>query len=429
MGALIKYAEKGSIAEEAGIEKGDVLLSINGQEIVDILSYRFLSSSEEITLEIQKKNNDIEVIEVFNEDYDDIGIEFENGLIDEPKSCRNKCMFCFVDQLPKNMRKTLYFKDDDYRLSTLMGNYITLTNLSENDIERIIQMRLPRINVSVHTVDAELRKRMLSNKNSEVLSIMKRFADRGITMNCQIVLCKDINDGVKLDETINALSSLYPHVKSVCVVPVGLTSHRSGLAPLKQFDSTSAKEVINQLKKHQQKLLDKLKTRFVFPSDEFYVCANLPLPSFEEYEDFLQIENGVGLIASLFQEFKQAKRNRKHYKISDNISIATGVSAAPFIQELVNMLGNNNINVYPIKNTFFGKSITVAGLITGGDLISQLSDKALGETLLIPRCMLNTDELFLDDVTISDVENALNIKLRPIENDGYKLFDALIYKG
>ena len=258
---------------------------------------------------------------------------------------------------------------------------------------------------------------------------MKLFADRVITMNCQIFLSKYINDGVKLDETINALSSLYPHVKSVCVVPVGLTSHRSGLAPLKQFDSTSAKEVINQLKKHQQKLLDKLKTRFVFPSDEFYVCANLPLPSFEEYEDFLQIENGVGLIASLFQEFKQAKRNRKHYKISDNISIATGVSAAPFIQELVNMLGNNNINVYPIKNTFFGKSITVAGLITGGDLISQLSDKALGETLLIPRCMLNTDELFLDDVTISDVENALNIKLRPIENDGYKLFDALIYKG
>ncbi len=426
MDALIKSVVPGSIAEEAGIETGDVLLSVNGQEVIDILSYRFLSASDEVTLEIGKKNGDIEMIEIINDEYDDLGIVFESGLIDRPKACRNKCIFCFVDQLPKNMRKTLYFKDDDYRLSAMMGNYITLTNLSEADIERIIAMRLPRINVSVHTVDPDLRRRMLGNQNSDVLAVMKRFADSGIAMNCQIVLCRDVNDGKVLSETVRALSLLHPSVQSVSVVPVGLTGHREGLYPLTGFDKGSASAVIDRLEALQSDFLQTLGTRFVFPSDEFYVCADCTIPEYDAYEDFLQIENGVGLVASLKEEFAEALASHKVFSVPKNVTIATGVSAAPFIKSLTDSLGSDNIQIVAIKNRFFGESITVTGLITGNDLIDQLKGKRLGEAVLIAQCMLNADGLFLDNLSVPDVEQALGVEVRTVANNGYALFGALI---
>ncbi|OQB15679.1 MAG: hypothetical protein BWY15_00392 [Firmicutes bacterium ADurb.Bin193] len=423
-GALIKSTAEGSIAREAGIEKGDTLLSVNGQEVSDILLYRFLTSDETVELEIQKKDGTIEIIEVYNEDYEDLGIEFENELIDNPRPCRNKCIFCFVDQLPKGMRKTLYFKDDDFRLSALMGNYITLTNLSDTDIENIIKMRLPRINVSVHAADPKVRSFMLGNKNSDVIPVMKRFAKAGTAMNCQIVLCRGINDGDRLDETINELSKLYPSVQSVSVVPVGLTKHRLGLTDLTPYDENSAREVISRVWSHGERLVKELGSRFVFLADEFYMRAGMPVPDYSYYEDFLQIENGVGLVAALKEEFYQALKSRPATP-AKGISIATGVDAAPVIKSLADMLGNNEIKVYPIKNKFFGESITVTGLITGRDLIDGLAGKSLGDTLVIARCMLNSDGVFLDDLTVEDVQNALGVKIKVLENNGAELYSAL----
>jgi putative radical SAM enzyme (TIGR03279 family) len=425
---IVKSVTPGSIAEEIGLEPGDMIVKINGEEIKDILDYRFYCSSDEYELEIEKQNGEREIIEIENYDYEELGAEFENGLLDKPKVCRNKCLFCFVDQLPKKLRKTLYFKDDDYRLSALMGNYITLTNLSEEDIDRIIAMRLPRINVSVHTVDPDLRAFMLNNKNSDVLSIMKRFRDAGIKMDCQVVLCRDINDGQYLNDTITELAKMYPYVQSLSVVPVGLTEHRQGLYDLKRFDKESAEAVINQIEQHRQRLLKEIGTRFVFASDEFYVVANRTIPEYDTYEDFLQIENGVGLIASLTEEFECAKRERKvPANISKKTSV-TGVSAYKYIDALVKSV-TDNVEVVPIINTFFGKTITVTGLITGGDIINTLRGKDLGKELLIPSVMLNYDGVFLDDMTVSDVEKELNIKVRLVKNDGYDMFDAITKEG
>ncbi len=427
MKATIKNTIKGSIAEEAGIENGDILLSINGHRDFDILYYRFLSSNPLVKLEIQKKNGDIEIIDIINEDFEDIGIEFENELIDKPRGCRNKCIFCFVDQLPKGMRKTLYFKDDDYRLSALCGNYISLSNLSEKDVSRIIEMRLPRINISVHAVDPQLRAYMLGNKNADVLGIIKRLGEAKISMNCQIVLCRGINDGEKLYETATALSRFYPDIQSVSVVPVGLTCHRHNLTELVPYDKDSAKAVIDQVTAIQKELYDKICTRFVFPSDEFYLKADMPIPDFCCYEDFLQLENGVGLIASLKKEFETALGNSKNKRVKRNLSIATGQSAAPFIKSLIGKLdGSEKVKIYTIKNTFFGENITVAGLITGQDLTNALKGKDLGNTLLIPRSMLNYDNVFLDDMSLTQAEEILGVKIMPVENDGCKLFKILV---
>jgi len=420
---VVKNVLKGSIADEIGIQAGDVLLSVNGQRLCDILDYKFLTSNDEYTLEIQKQNGDVEIVEVVNEDYEQLGIEFENGLLDKPQSCRNKCIFCFVDQLPKGMRKTLYFKDDDYRLSTLMGNYITLTNLKENDIKRIIDMHLPRINVSVHTVDRDLRKAMLHNDNSDVLSIMKRFAKAGIFMNCQVVLCRGINDGKYLDDTILSLAEMYPYVQSLSVVPVGLTKHREGLQKLIRFDKISAEEIIGQIEGHQKNLLTAIGTRFVFASDEFYVLSEHKLPPYDSYEDFLQIENGVGLLSSLEHEFNEALTEGPHN--CERKTIATGVSAFKYIKNLVGKV-TDNVEVIPIINNFFGSTITVAGLITGRDIIDQLKGRDLGSKLLLPSVMLNYDNVFLDDTKITDVEDALNIKVEIVPNDGYEFFRSLL---
>lgn len=419
MDAVVKSVDKGSIADEIGIIPGDIIVSVDESPLKDILDYRFLTASDEYVLEILKTDGTTEIVEIINDDYEELGVEFENGLLDKPQVCRNKCLFCFVDQLPRNcMRKTLYFKDDDYRLSALMGNYITLTNLNESDIDRIIRMRLPRINISVHSANPEIRSKLLNHKNADVMPIIRRFAEAGITMDCQIVCCPGINDKYDLDNTIIKLAKFYPQVQSLSVVPVGLTKHRDHLPNLTRFDKISAEELILQVESHQQKFFESFGSRFVYASDEFYVKAEHEIPKAEVYESFLQIENGVGLLASLFDEFENAKSG--FVKSSSKKTIATGVSAAPYIRNLVNSV-TDNVDVIAIKNIFLGETITVAGLITAGDLVAQLSGKDLGEELLIPRVMLNHDMIFLDDKTIEDVEKELNIKVSVVENDGYDL--------
>lgn len=423
MDAVIKQVFKNSIAEEIGIEPGDVIVSIDGQPLCDIIDFKFYSASDEYELEILKKDGTTEIVEIINEDYEELGVEFENGLLDKPQVCRNKCMFCFIDQLPRNcMRKTLYFKDDDYRLSALMGNYITLTNLDEADIERIIRMHLPRINISVHSANPQIRSKLLNHKNADVMPYVKRFAEAGITMDCQVVCCPGINDGTDLDNTIAELAKYYPQVQSLSVVPVGLTKYREHLPNLVRFDKISAEKLIKQVEAHQQKCLADFGSHFVYASDEFYVKAEYPLPEPEVYEGYLQIENGVGLMTSLKDEFEMAKAGFK--KADCKKTIATGVSAAPFIRTLVNEV-TDNVEVVAIKNNFLGETITVAGLITAGDLIDQLRGRDLGKELLIPRVMLNHDMIFLDDKTLEDVEKELKVKVITVENDGYDLVNKL----
>ncbi len=419
MDAVIKQVYENSIADEIGIEPGDIIVSIDGQRLRDILDFKFFSSSDEYELEVLKRDGTTEIIEIINEDYEELGVEFENGLLDKPQVCKNKCMFCFIDQLPRNcMRKTLYFKDDDYRLSALMGNYITLTNLGDDDINRIISMRLPRINLSIHSANAEIRSKLLNHKNADIMPYVKGFADAGITMDCQVVCCPGINDKEDLDNTITELAKYYPQVQSLSVVPVGLTKYREHLPNLVRFDKIEAEELIKQVEGHQKKCLNAFGSHFVYASDEFYVKADYPLPRPEVYENYLQIENGVGLLTSLKDEFEQA---RAEFKKSDfKKTIATGASAEPFIKELAESI-TDNVEVVAIKNNFFGETITVAGLITAGDLIEQLKGRDLGSELLIPRVMLNHDMIFLDDKTVEDVEKELNVRVVTVENDGWDL--------
>lgn len=427
MAAVVKCIEKGSLAHLAGISKGDILLSVNDECEFDILYYRFLSEAEKVALKVRKKNGGVEEIEILNNDFENLGITFEKELIDNPMPCQNKCIFCFVDQLPKGMRKTLYFKDDDYRLSMLTGSYITLTNLSEKDISKIIKMRLPRINISVHAVDIKMRRLMINNENADVFTVMKRFADAKILMNCQIVLCKGINDGQALCDTVYKLFSLYPYVQSLSVVPVGLTAHRHGLTKLQLYDKKTAMSVVTKLQAYQKEFLTQQNTRFVFPSDELYIYAGLPIPAFEEYEDFLQLENGVGLIALFNREFINAFNGSTCRAVKRHISIATGESAAPFIKRLVGMLSDSEkVSIFTIKNKFFGENITVTGLITGQDLVGQLKGKSFGKALLIPQSMLNADKLFLDDMTLFQVQRQIGVEVKALENDGCKFFNALV---
>ena len=429
---MIKIAnvQQNSLAGIAGIKSGDILVNINGKSVVDFLDYMYLSSEERVVLELSDRT-----VEIENEDYENLGIEFETVLIDEPKRCHNKCVFCFIDQNAPNMRESIYFKDDDYRLSFLQGNYISLTNLTESDITKIIEYHLPRINVSVHTTNTELRVEMLKNPNAgNVLEIMQKFADNGISMNCQIVLCRGINDDEELHRTIVDLAELHPFVESVSIVPVGLTKYRDGLPELTPFDKQSAIDVITNVEKLQEKLSDKLGTRFVFLEDEFYLLAEREIPQFEAYEEFLQIENGVGMMAMFKEEFDNAKNKTQSSVACGDSSFAKGVSksvvtgaaAYKFIVELTKFV-SPDAQVFAIENKFFGESITVSGLVVGQDIIEQLKDKELGDELLIPKCMLRSGEMvFLDDITIEDVERELNVVVKVINVDGEEFYRALL---
>ncbi len=431
----IKDVEPGSIAEEAGIVSGDTLVAIDGTKVADILQYKYLCAAELLEVEILKANGDTEIIEIEKDEYEDLGIEFEYPLLGPAKACANKCIFCFIDQLPKGMRKTLYFKDDDSRLSFLHGNYVTLTNLSDADIERLCATRVSPVNISVHATDPEVRRFMMGNKNAgNLLPRMKRFAEAGIVMNCQIVLCPDINDGKVLDDSIKTLGEMYPHIYSVSVVPVGLSDHREGLFELTPFDKESAAAVIHQVEKWQKKFYDEHGTRIVYLADEFYLKAGVPLPQSEEYEDFPQIENGVGLISSMQEEFDFALKNVRPLEDERTVSIATGVAAYEFLSSLAKRLEEAakglKINVYQIKNLTFGEKITVAGLLCGRDIIKGLEGKELGDTLYISSSMLRDGEnVLLDDVTTDDLSRELGVKICAIDCDGAQLIQKLTNKG
>jgi len=427
---VIERVKRGSIAEEMNIEPGDILLSINGNKVKDIIDYKFLITDEYIEVEVEKKNGEIWVLEIEKEFDEDLGIEFTNPLIDRAKSCRNKCIFCFIDQLPKGMRETLYFKDDDSRLSFLQGNFITLTNMSDEEIDRIIRYRISPINVSVHTTNPELRVKMLNNKNAgKLLSILKRFKEADLKVNCQIVLVKGINDGLELERTINDLSGLYPSVESVAVVPVGLTRYRENLYKIDPFDKESSKEVLDYILNKQKELMDKIGTRFVFASDEFFVMAGYPIPDFDEYEGFPQIENGVGLMRNFEYEVeKELKYINNKIDLNKSYIIATGTLTFDFMCRIRDMVltrfNNLKLEVVAVENEFFGKLITVSGLITGRDLMKKLSEYKGFDGVIIPKSMLRSDtEVFLDDITVSDIERELNIRIIPAEVSGKGLIN------
>lgn len=426
----IKYVEPFSIAEEIGLEPGDKLLKINGSEFHDILEYRYLLSEYEITVETEKKDGSIEVITV-ESNYEDLGVEFGEGLIDEAQSCRNKCIFCFIDQLPKGMRETVYFKDDDTRLSFLQGNYVTLTNVTEEELDRLIKMHVSPINISVHTTNPELRCKMLNNRFAgNCFDRMKKLAQHGICMNCQIVLCPGINDKNELDRSLRDMASLYPYINSISVVPVGLTAYRDGLYPLKPFNEKTSLETVLQVEKLQQEFLEKLGTRLVYLSDEFYINAKKSIPDADAYEGFPQIENGVGLTASLREEFDAAIKLIPEGEYRRKVMLATGEIAYEFINGLAKRLEKAapgiKIDVYAIKNNFFGGGVTVSGLVTGGDIIKQLKDKPKADVLIIPQCMLRDgDDVFLDDTTLDEVSHALGIKVVPVLNDGYEFIEKI----
>ena len=427
---VVGYVEAGSIAEEAGIEAGDRILTVNGHDFHDILEYRYLTSEYEVVLQVEKKNGMIEEITIEN-DYEDLGIDFEESLADKAQSCRNKCIFCFIDQLPKGMRDTVYFKDDDTRLSFLQGNYVTLTNLTDDDIDRLIKMRISPINISVHTTNPQLRVKMLKNKNAgKLYDIMKRFAKNNIHMNCQIVLCIDYNDKEELDRTIKDLSELYPFVESVSVVPVGLTAFRDGLCELKAFDKESSEKVIRQVEDWQKKLLEKKETRFVYLADEFYINAEELIPDARAYEGFPQLENGVGLVASMREEFDTGIKHLNVKKINREVSVATGEISYKSIKDLCQILEKKvqglKVNVYPIKNNFFGGGASVSGLVVGSDIYEQIKNKPLGSELFIPSCMLKADEdIFLDDMSLNELSEKLRIKITPVDNDGFDFIERL----
>ncbi len=423
MSARISKVSKGSIADKNGIKTGDTILKINGKEVNDYLDYMFLSANEELDIELSEGS-----VRIFNEDYEPLGIEFETLLIDEPRSCRNKCIFCFIDQLPENMRESCYFKDDDYRLSFLQGNYVTLTNMSDDDLDRIVEYSIPRINVSVHTTNPELRCKLLNNRFAgKIMDQMKRFSGSGMLINCQIVLCRGYNDDAELERTISDIYSLGESVESLSIVPVGISAHRKGLTDLMPFDKESSKKVIEQVSEWQKKFKEERGINFVYLSDEFYIMAEAAIPDESEYDGFPQIENGVGLCASLKWEFDDALEYAENLNVKSKKTLVTGFLAYDFIKELTGRLESDKIRVEKVKNTFFGENITVSGLVTGGDIIEQLKGKEIGEYLLIPVSMLKHEEdIFLDDITVRDVEKALNVKVVKVNNDGYELLENLL---
>ena len=429
---IISSVAPGSIAQEMGIEPGDRLLEVNGKSPEDVFDYRYLMNEEEILVLIRKANGEEWELEIEKEYEDDLGIEFENGMMDDYRSCRNKCIFCFIDQLPKGMRSTLYFKDDDSRLSFLQGNYLTLTNMSEHDIDRIIQYKLSPINISFQTMNPELRCKMLHNRFAgEIFDKVKRLKDAGIIMNGQIVLCRGVNDGAELERSIRELTAYMPQLESVSVVPVGLTRYRDGLYPLEPFTKEDACEVLDLIHGWQEKLYKEWGNHFIHAGDEWYILAERPIPEEKTYDGYLQLENGVGMVRLLDEEVAQTLAGMTGDDRKIHRTIATGELAAPFLRKHVESVRkkypNVDIQVFAIKNEFFGGKITVAGLITGTDLISQLKGKDLGDRLLLTNHMLKSGEpVFLDDVTVDDVQNALQIKVSIVESSGADFVSSLI---
>jgi len=421
----ISKVTSGSIAERLGIIPGDKLVAINGQEIEDVIDYRFLTTDEHLDVLLQKTDGSEWIIEIDKEYDDDLGIEFINPVMAETRQCSNKCVFCFIDQMPPNMRDGLYIKDDDSRLSFLQGNYITLTNMKPNEIQKLIRYHISPLNISVHTTNPELRKKMLHNRFAgEILNQMKLFHENGIKMNVQIVLCPGLNDGDELDQTLSDLEDVATSLISIAVVPVGITKYQSNTS-LQAVDELKATEVVKQIHTFQNKWLQKFGRKLVYPSDEFYLKAKLQWPKADEYEAFFQLENGVGMLASFEEDLLKYVNKMPIIKKKNlyKISIATGIAAAPFMKAMADIVmekvKNITIKVFPIVNEFFGNQITVSGLITGRDLVNQLAAIDLGHVLVIPQNMLKSDEdIFLDNVTLQQIEKQLHITVKKSEVNG-----------
>ncbi len=444
---IVKEVKTGSIAEEMEIAAGDKILAVNGEAIEDIFDYQFLTQDDYIEVLVEKPDGEQWLLEVDKEPDEDLGIVFENGLMDEYRHCRNRCIFCFIDQMPKGMRDTLYFKDDDSRLSFLQGNYVTLTNMSEHDIDRICRYRLSPINISFHTMNPRLRCRMLNNRFAgEALKKVDRLNDAGIRMNGQIVLCRGINDGEELRYSIRELMKYIPNLESVSVVPVGLSRHREGLYPLEPFTREDAAEVLDIIHPFQQICLERYGIHFVHASDEWYILAGEELPEEERYDGYLQLENGVGMLRLLLNEFADALASRREREKGGGaaqegnaqggntlreLSIATGHLAYPYIakmcEEVTEAFPGVRVHVYDIANRFFGEQITVSGLLTGQDIRDQLAGKELGEELLLPQNVLRSGEdVFLDDLTVEDLEKALQVPVNIVKSSGYDLLEAVL---
>lgn len=432
MAVIIDSVIKKSPCGKKRFAAGDLLININGHEISDVLDYNFYIDAENPVLTF-KRNNKFFITKIKKRENEDAGLQFATYLMDKQHSCKNKCIFCFIDQLPEGLRESLYFKDDDSRLSFLFGNYITLTNLTQREAERIVQMHISPVNISVHTVNPELRVKMMLNLNAgKSLRYLKYFAENKVKMNTQLVLCPGINDGEELKRSLEELGSLYPYVQSIAAVPVGLTKHRDRLPKLNSYTKESALEVIDIIDGFNRNFKEKHGETIAYAADEFYIKAELNMPDEAYYNDYPQIENGVGLWTSFKKEFMSAlKENNSELKGERNVSIATGCAAYPLICELAKSAqekyGNLNIKVFKTENRLFGNTVTVAGLLSGNDYISVLYGEDLGDELLIPAVSLKRDEdIFIDDITLDEMSQILNIKVTPVINDGYELLTALL---
>lgn len=434
MSVIISDVEKGSVAYKKGIKPKDTLLSLNGEEIVDVLDYRFHQNNSKIVAEIINSKGKLKCIKIKKPEDSELGLIFDTYLMDQKHFCKNKCIFCFIDQLPKGLRESLYFKDDDSRLSFLFGNYITLTNLTQHEIDRIIKMHISPINISVHTTNPELRVKMMKNPNAgKVLPLIKQFNDAGIKINCQLVLCPEYNDGEELKKTLEDLTEL-ENVECIAAVPVGLTDHRENLEKLKSFNEETASNVLDIIDYYGDICAKKYGQRRVYGSDEFYLLSHKEIPEAEYYGDFLQLENGVGLWALLKSETEDALSSITPYNKKRKISMVTGVAAYELINSISNKCKEKNTGldctVYPIVNDFFGHKITVSGLVTATDIIKHLKDKDLGEELIIPSSMLRAEkDMFLDSITIEELSEKLSVKITPVDNDGYLLVDSILGTG
>ena len=432
MSVIIAGVEPGSVAEKSSISSGDKLISINGNEIVDVLDYRFYQNCENVIALVEDKHGNVQKYRFKKDEYEELGFTFETYLMDKQHSCKNKCIFCFIDQLPGGLRESLYFKDDDSRLSFLFGNYITLTNITEHEIERIIKMHISPINISVHTTNPELRAKMMNNRFAgKALNIIKRFNDAGIAMNSQLVLCPGYNDGAELEKTLSDLIAL-SNMKCIAAVPVGLTKYREGLCPLEPFNKETAEDALRIIDKYGDKCLEIYGERRIYASDEFYILSGRKMPPAEYYGDFLQLENGVGLWALLKSEAEEALGDIENFSGDPrHVSLATGVAAYDLIRYICDLSEKKysglKCDVYPIINNFFGTRITVSGLVTATDIIEQLKGKDLGEQLLVPACMLRKQrDMFLDSITLYDVSRALGVDVKYTENSGYELIEAIL---
>jgi len=431
-GTKIMDVEVNSIAWEAGLVPGDIVVSINRKSLKDIFDYHFLMSNHRIRLKVKKSNGNLEKLRIYKDAYQDIGLSFKDDLIDGQKSCTNKCIFCFIDQLPVGMRETLYYKDDDARLSLLHGNYVTLTNTGMDELKRLVRLHLSPINISIHTVNPELRARMMNNKFAgDIMEKVTFLANKKITMNCQVVLVRGYNDGKELERTIYELEAFFPYIKSLSVVPVGLTKYRQHLCELMPYDKASSEEVIDVVEKFQKDYRDAHGCNFVYAADEFYVMAKRETPPSEEYDGYPQIENGVGLMTSFKDEVVSALESELFKLIEPRtVTVVTGAGAYEFMKNIAEMAENKieklTINVHKVKNNFFGETVNVAGLITGNDIINSMRGIDAGDEILIPSVMLKADEdIFLDNITPGEMSDLLGVKVSPVNVSGYHFIDKL----